>query len=182
MPFIFNRLDIEGVVLIEPKVFSDERGFFTETYKRSDFAAAGLDFEFIQDNHSKSVKGVLRGLHYQLSPFAQGKLVRCIQGEILDVAVDIRKDSPTFGKWSAEKLSADNKRMLYIPVGFAHGFLVLSDTAEIVYKVHGGEYAPQYDRGIMWNDPELAIDWGVADVIVSDKDTKHPLFRDAEVF
>lgn len=182
MPFEFKRFAIEGPVLVEPRVFPDDRGFFLETYKKSEFVKNGIDAEFIQDNHSKSVKGVLRGLHYQVSPHAQGKLVRCIQGEILDITVDIRKSSPTFGKWVAEKLSAENRKMLYIPIGFAHGFLVLSDTAEIVYKVHGGEYSPQCDRGIAWNDPELAIDWGVKDVIVSDKDMKQPLLKDAEVF
>ncbi|WP_303852245.1 dTDP-4-dehydrorhamnose 3,5-epimerase [Seleniivibrio woodruffii] len=182
MPFEFKRYPIDGPVLVVPKVFPDERGFFLETYKKSDFVQNGIDAEFIQDNHSKSVKGVLRGLHYQIHPHAQGKLVRCIQGEILDVTVDIRKSSSTFGKWVAERLSAENRKMLYIPIGFAHGFLVLSDTAEIIYKVHGGEYAPQCDRGIAWNDPELAIDWGVKDVIVSEKDMKQPLLKDAEVF
>ncbi len=182
MPFEFRKLSIEGPVLIEPRVFPDDRGFFMETYKKSDFIRNGIDADFIQDNHSKSVKGVLRGLHYQLHPHAQGKLVRCVQGAILDVAVDIRKSSPTFGKWVAEKLTSDNRKILYIPVGFAHGFVVLSETAEIVYKVHGGEYAPQSDRGIKWDDPQLAIDWGVKDVIISDKDLKQPLFKDAEVF
>lgn len=182
MPFEFERFPIEGPVLVTPRVFPDDRGFFLETYKKSDFVNNGIDAEFIQDNHSKSVKGVLRGLHYQIHPSAQGKLVRCIQGEILDITVDIRKSSPTFGKWVAERLSAENRKMLYIPIGFAHGFLVLSDTAEIIYKVHGGEYAPQCDRGIAWNDPELAIDWGVKDVIVSEKDMKQPLLKDAEVF
>lgn len=182
MPFEFKRFSIEGPVLVTPRVFPDDRGFFLETYKKSDFVNNGIDAEFIQDNHSKSVKGVLRGLHYQIHPSAQGKLVRCIQGEILDITVDIRKSSPTFGKWVAERLSAENRKMLYIPIGFAHGFLVLSDTAEIIYKVHGGEYAPQCDRGIAWNDPELAIDWGVKDVIVSEKDMKQPLLKDAEVF
>jgi dTDP-4-dehydrorhamnose 3,5-epimerase len=182
MPFEFKRFPVEGPVLVTPRVFPDDRGFFLETYKKSDFVNNGINAEFIQDNHSKSVKGVLRGLHYQINPSAQGKLVRCIQGEILDITVDIRKSSPTFGKWVAEKLSAENRKMLYIPIGFAHGFLVLSDTAEIIYKVHGGEYSPEHDRGIAWNDPELAIDWGVKDVIVSEKDMKQPLLKDAEVF
>lgn len=182
MPFTFKNLEIDGLILIEPRVFPDDRGFFMETYKKTDFIKNGINAEFIQDNHSKSVKGVLRGLHYQMHPHAQGKLVRCISGEIFDVAVDIRKDSPTFGKWVGEKLSADNKKMLYIPVGFAHGFLVLSDTAEIAYKVHGGEYSPECDRGVMWNDPQIGIDWGVQDVLVSDKDSKQPLLKDAETF
>jgi dTDP-4-dehydrorhamnose 3,5-epimerase len=182
MPFNFVKLSLEGSVLVEPKVFNDNRGFAMETYKKSDFLRNGIDAEFIQDNHSKSVKSVLRGLHYQIQPYAQGKLVRCIEGEILDVIVDIRKDSPTFGKWLSEILSCANRRMLYIPVGFAHGFLALTETVEVVYKIHGGEYAPEYERGIIWNDPELAIEWGSEDVIVSDKDMGQPLLKYAEVF
>lgn len=182
MPFQFKRMEISDVVLVEPRVFPDDRGFFLETYKKSDFIKNGIDVDFIQDNHSKSVKGVLRGLHYQMHPHAQGKLVRCIQGEIFDVAVDIRKSSATFGKWVGAKLTSENCHMLYIPVGFAHGFVVLSGTAEIMYKVCGGEYAPQCDRGIMWNDPEIGINWGISDVILSDKDMKQPLLKDAEVF
>jgi len=182
MPFTFSKFSIEGPLLIEPKVFEDQRGFFAETYKYTDFAANGITERFIQDNHSKSTKGVLRGLHYQSNPNAQGKLVRCIQGEILDVTVDIRKNSPFFGKWVAEKLSAENKKMMYIPVGFAHGFLVLSETAELCYKVHGGEYAPECDRGVFWNDPDIGIDWGTDQVILSDKDSRLPLLKDAEVF
>jgi dTDP-4-dehydrorhamnose 3,5-epimerase len=175
-------MEISDVILIEPRVFPDDRGFFLETYKKSDFIKNGIDVDFIQDNHSMSVKGVLRGLHYQIHPDAQGKLIRCTRGEILDVAVDIRKSSPTFGKWVGTKLSSENMHMLYIPVGFAHGFVVLSETAEIMYKVCGGEYAPQSDRGIIWNDPEIGIEWGIDEVILSDKDMKQPLLKDAEVF
>lgn len=182
MPFTFTKLAIEDVTVIEPRVLPDERGYFMETYKKSDFVKYGIDAEFIQENHSKSVKGVLRGLHYQIPPYAQGKLVRCLSGEILDVAVDIRKGSPSFGEWVAEKLSAENKKMLYVPIGFAHGFLVLSDVVEIAYKVHGGEYAPQYERGIIWNDPAIGINWGVSEVQVSSKDAVLPLLKDAEIF
>ncbi len=182
MPFEFTPLEISDIILIEPTVFPDNRGFFMETYKRSDFEKAGITGEFIQDNHSKSVKGVLRGLHYQLPPQAQAKLVRCIDGEIFDVAVDIRKGSPTFGKWTGACLSSDNRKMMYIPEGFAHGFIVLSDTAEIVYKVKGGEYSPRCERGIIWNDPAVGISWQADDVIVSDKDMSLPLLKDAEIF
>ena len=159
MPFEFKKLEIPDVILIIPKVFEDDRGFFMETFKISDFKAYGISYEFVQDNHSKSKKGVLRGLHYQLYPKAQGKLVRCIRGRIWDVAVDIRKGSPWYGKWVAVELSEENKLMLWIPPGFAHGFVALED-AEIIYKCTA-EYAPELDRGIIWNDPELAINWPV---------------------
>lgn len=177
MPFEFEKTKLEGAVLIKPRVFADERGFFVETYKKSDFAARGVPEEFVQDNHSKSSKGVLRGLHYQKGAAAQGKLVRCTAGAILDVGVDIRPGSPTFGKWLAEELTAANAHMLYLPAGFAHGFLVLSETAEIMYKCTA-EYSPKDDAGIIWNDPALNIDWGIKDPILSGKDQLLPLFKD----
>lgn len=170
MPFEFERQNIEDVILVMPKVFGDNRGFFMETYKKSDFVANGIDVEFTQDNHSKSTKGVLRGLHYQAKPYGQAKLVRCSKGRIYDVAVDIRKNSKTFGQYVKIELSEDNKNMLYIPAGFAHGFVALSDEVEIIYKA-SGEYAPQADRGILWCDKEINIDWGIDfEPILSDKD------------
>ena len=170
MPFEFERQNIEDVILVKPKVFGDNRGFFMETYKKSDFVANGIDVEFTQDNHSKSTKGVLRGLHYQAKPYGQAKLVRCSKGRIYDGAVDIRKNSKTFGQYVKIELSEDNKNMLYIPAGFAHGFVALSDEVEIIYKT-SGEYAPQADRGILWCDKEINIDWGIDfEPILSDKD------------
>ncbi|MRT05380.1 dTDP-4-dehydrorhamnose 3,5-epimerase [Ewingella americana] len=163
---------IPDVLIFEPKVFGDDRGFFFESFNEKIFEeAVGRKIEFIQDNHSKSVKGVLRGLHFQLPPFAQAKLVRCIQGEVFDVAVDIRKDSSTFGQWVGVNLSAENKRQLWIPEGFAHGFLVLSEQAEFVYKTNN-YYAPLHDRSILWNDSTLNISWPLIDFeyILSDKD------------
>ncbi len=180
MPFEFKRLEIEDVVLVVPKVFADERGFFLEGYKKSEFIANGIDVEFNQDNHSKSTKGVLRGLHYQTAPKAQAKLVRCIQGEILDAAVDIRKSSPTFGKWVLEKLSAENKHMLFIPEGFAHGFVVLSNTAELLYKA-SNEFSKENDRGILWNDPDIAINWEIDfEPILSEKDKNQPKLKEVK--
>ncbi len=179
MNFEFVRLEIPEVVLIKPKVFEDARGFFMEAYKASVFAQAGINYAFVQDNHSKSKKGVLRGLHYQLEPKAQGKLVRCIKGKIWDVAVDIRRGSPTFGKWVAVELSEENKYMLWIPPGFAHGFLALED-CEIIYKCTE-EYAPELDRGIIWNDPDIAIPWPTDNPILSPKDAKLPRLKDAEI-
>jgi len=175
MPFEFKPTSLEGVIIIKPTVFADSRGFFIETYKKSEFEKYGITVDFVQDNHSKSTKGVLRGLHFQKNPFAQGKLVRCIKGAIFDVAVDIRKQSPTFGKWFGMELNEDNKLMLWIPPGFAHGFLTLSDEAEIIYKVSGAEYTPSHDSGIIWNDPAIGIDWPVdtvGDIILSEKDKK----------
>ena len=180
MQFKFRRLEIPEVILIEPVVFEDERGFFMETYKYSDFSNFGIKERFVQDNHSKSKKGVLRGLHYQKNPKAQGKLVRCIRGKIFDVAVDIRKGSPTFGKWVGVILSEENKRMLYIPKGFAHGFCVLSDEAEVVYKCTE-EYSPENDRGIIWNDKDIGIKWPIKDPILSEKDKKHPTLKNADI-
>jgi dTDP-4-dehydrorhamnose 3,5-epimerase len=179
VPFTFQRLEIPEVVLIEPKVFQDGRGFFMETYKFSDFAAFGITARFVQDNHSRSKKGVLRGLHYQNPPKAQGKLVRVVAGEIFDVAVDIRKGSPTYGRWVGERLSAENKRMLYIPPGFAHGFCVLNEEAEVVYKVTE-EYAPEHEAGIIWNDPDIGISWPIANPIISEKDAALPCLKEAE--
>lgn len=174
MPFEFEKQSIEDVILITPKVFGDNRGFFMETYKKSDFEKNGITGEFNQDNHSKSSKGVLRGLHYQEEPYSQAKIVRCIKGKIFDVAVDIRKDSKTFGKYVKVELSEDNKKMLYIPKGFAHGFVALSDEVEIAYKTQG-EYYPQSDRGVIWNDKDININWEIDfEPILSEKDKKHP--------
>ncbi len=182
MPFEFIKTEIPEVIVVKPKVFSDERGFFLEFYKRSEFVAFGIDEEFVQDNHSKSVKGVLRGLHYQLYPKAQGKLVRCIKGKIFDVAVDIRRGSPTFGKYVSVELSADNGLMLFIPKGFAHGFLTLSEEAEIIYKVSGAEYSKEHDRSIRWDDPDINIKWPLEkEPILSQKDSDAPFLKDADI-
>jgi dTDP-4-dehydrorhamnose 3,5-epimerase len=179
MPFDFTRLAIPEVVLVKPKAFGDDRGFFMETYKHSDFAAAGISGHFVQDNHSRSARSVLRGLHYQKDPRAQGKLVRCMGGRIFDVAVDIRKGSPTYAGWVAGELTGENGLMLYIPPGFAHGFLVLSDTADIIYKCTE-EYFPESDRGIIWNDPDIGIDWPANAPVLSAKDGGLPRLRDAD--
>ncbi|EEW0466670.1 TPA: dTDP-4-dehydrorhamnose 3,5-epimerase, partial [Escherichia coli] len=160
------------VLIFEPKVFGDERGFFMESFNQKVFEeAVGRKVEFVQDNHSKSSKGVLRGLHYQLEPYAQGKLVRCVVGEVFDVAVDIRKSSPTFGKWVGVNLSAENKRQLWIPEGFAHGFLVLSEIAEFVYKTTN-YYHPESEGCIKWDDSFLMIDWPNKPIAISEKDKK----------
>jgi len=179
MTFRFEKLAIPDVVLIEAEVFPDERGFFMESYKYSEFTAFGIKDHFVQDNHSRSKKGVLRGLHYQNPPKAQGKLVRVAVGEIFDVAVDMRKNSPSYGRWVGETLSADNKQMLYIPLGFAHGFCVLSEVAEVLYKTTE-EYGPEYDAGIRWNDPEIGIQWPIKQPILSEKDAALPTLREAE--
>lgn len=181
MPFSFVKTGLEGVVVVEPVVFKDERGFFLEAYKKSAFVKNGIDCDFKQDNHSRSVQGTLRGLHYQLNPAAQGKLVKAIRGVIFDVAVDIRQSSETFGKWFSIILSEENMKMLYIPEGFAHGFYTLSNEAEILYKATN-EYSQKYDRGILWNDPDIAIKWPDGKRILSEKDSKHPCLKDAEVF
>ena len=157
MPFTFQRLRLPDVVLVEARSFGDERGIFRETWKGSEFAANGFDIRFVQDNHSRSIKGVLRGLHFQRPPHAQGKFVFALNGEILDVAVDIRKNSPTCGQWVGEVLSGDNGRALWVPPGFAHGFVVRSETAHVMYKVTD-EYAPECDAGIIWNDPDIGVD------------------------
>lgn len=158
MPFEFERCEIPDVVLVKPKVFGDERGFFMESYKESDFKAFGLPTHYAQDNHSKSKAGVLRGLHYQIDPYAQGKLVRVVTGKIFDVAVDIRKGSPTYGQWVGRELSEQNKHMLWVPAGFAHGLLVLEDDTHLLYKCTS-EYQPVHERSILWNDPALAVKW-----------------------
>ena len=172
---------IAGLLILEPRVFGDARGFFYESYNRQVFAAAtGLDIDFVQDNHSRSSRGVLRGLHYQLAPHAQGKLVRVVHGAVLDVAVDIRPESPTCGQHVAVELSADNKRMFWIPPGFAHGFLTLSETAEFLYKTTD-YYAPAAERCIRWDDPQLAIDWSLGDIVpqLSAKDQQGMAYADA---
>ena len=178
MPFQFKNLEIPGIIVVDPLVLRDERGFFMETYKHSDFHAAGIKEHFVQDNHSRSSKHVLRGLHYQKGPAGQGKLVRCNRGKIFDVAVDIRKGSPTFKRWAGAELSEENSMMLYIPPGFAHGFVVLSDGAEIIYKCTV-EYSPANERGIIWNDPDINITWPVKEPILSGRDRENPLLRDA---
>lgn len=179
MPFEFKKLAIPDVVLVIPQVFGDSRGFFLEFFKSADFVRAGIGDPFVQDNHSKSSKGVLRGLHFQKAPHGQGKLVRCIQGRIYDVAVDIRKGSPHFGKWVGEELTDQNHHMLYVPPGFAHGFLVQSDTAEVIYKCTA-EYVPSADRGIIWNDPDIGIRWPVHEPLLSEKDRALPSLRSAD--
>ena len=179
MAFRFERLSIPDVILIEPKVHRDERGFFMEAYKQSAFVAAGIPQRFVQDNHSRSTRAVLRGLHYQRNPMAQGKLVRVLEGEIFDVAVDLRKGSPTYGRWAGMTLSSGNQRMLYVPDGFAHGFCVLSETADVLYKVTR-EYSAGHDAGILWNDPDIAIAWPIRDPIVSKKDADHPRLKETD--
>jgi dTDP-4-dehydrorhamnose 3,5-epimerase len=174
---------IPDVKIIEPAVFADDRGFFFESFNQAKFEAAiGRSAAFVQDNHSRSGKGVLRGLHYQLPPHAQAKLVRVVIGEVYDVAVDIRRSSPTFGQWVGVLLSEENKRQLWIPEGFAHGFLTLSDRVEFLYKTTN-YYAPESDRGIRWDDPKLAVDWKTVDALtLSAKDQRQPSLADAEIF
>nr|NMN92144.1 dTDP-4-dehydrorhamnose 3,5-epimerase [Brenneria salicis ATCC 15712 = DSM 30166]RBP61134.1 dTDP-4-dehydrorhamnose 3,5-epimerase [Brenneria salicis ATCC 15712 = DSM 30166] len=174
---------IPDVKIIEPAVFGDERGFFFESFNQNKFEEAiGYSVNFVQDNHSKSSKGVLRGLHYQLAPHAQDKLVRCVTGEVFDVAVDIRKSSPTFGQWVGVHLSAENKRQFWIPAGFAHGFITLSETAEFLYKTTN-YYAPASDRGILWNDESIGIEWPISiEPILSDKDKNAKKLLEADVF
>ena len=178
MAFTFEKTKLPGVVLIQPQFFGDSRGYFMETYKKGEFAAAGITKEFIQDNESYGTKGVLRGLHFQKN-HTQGKLVRVTHGEVYDVAVDVRPGSPTFGQWARTILSAQKKNMLYIPEGFAHGFLVLSETAEFVYKCTD-VYDPDSEGGIPWNDPGIAVEWPKLDVSykMSEKDKKHESFKD----
>jgi dTDP-4-dehydrorhamnose 3,5-epimerase len=175
---------IPDVMVVEPKVFGDDRGFFYESFNQQAFnAATGTDYQFVQDNHSRSSKGVLRGLHYQLPPHAQGKLVRVVRGAVWDVAVDIRQGSPTFGRWVAEELTEYSHKQFWIPPGFAHGFVVLSESADFLYKTTN-YYAPQSDRGIVWNDPQIAIAWPDLGMewLLSDKDRKQPVLKDAEIF
>lgn len=170
---------IPDVYIVEPAVFGDHRGFFMESWSKRDFEKAGLFYDFVQDNHSSStVKGTLRGIHFQRGDKAQAKLVRCVRGAVLDVAVDLRPNSPTYKQWVAVELSAENKRQLMIPRGFGHGFVTLSDEVEFLYKADN-YYAPEADGGIRWNDPELAIDWGVENPILSHKDETSPFLKDA---
>lgn len=181
MPFSFKPLSIPDVVLVEPKIFPDARGFFFESFKVSDFEKAGLPIRFVQDNFSFSKKDVIRGLHYQKHPKAQGKLVSILKGSVWDVAVDLRKGSPTFLKWVATELNDRNHAMLYIPPGFAHGFASLTEDVHLLYKCTS-EYDPQADAGIRWDDPTLAIAWPVGHPIISEKDRSLPLIHQAEVF
>jgi dTDP-4-dehydrorhamnose 3,5-epimerase len=174
---------VKDALIIEPKVFGDTRGFFMESWNRRAFAQIGLDLDFVQDNHSRSRRGVLRGLHYQVTQ-PQGKLVRVAAGAVYDVAVDLRKSSPTFGRWAGVELTAENQRMFWVPPGFAHGFLVLSESADFLYKATD-YYAPEHERSILWNDPDLAIDWplaGIGTPSLAAKDTTGTRFKHAEVY
>lgn len=179
MPFRFERLDIADVVLVRATASEDDRGFFKETYKRSEFAAGGISWSFVQDNFSHSIRGVVRGLHYQIPPKAQAKLVTVVSGEIYDVAVDIRVGSPTYGRWVGVQLAAQDHCHISIPSGFAHGFQVLSQEADVVYKV-SEEYVPELDRGIAWDDPRLGIAWPMKQARVSLKDSRLPALAEAE--
>lgn len=178
MTFRFTKFTIPDVVLIVPEVHSDLRGFFVEAYKASEYLEGGLGVRFVQDNHSRSVHKVLRGLHFQKPPCAVGKLVRAVHGEIFDVAVDIRIGSPTYGKWVGEVISETNHRMIYVPEGFAHGFVTLSKYADVWYKMTG-EYSPEHDAGIRWNDPAIGIEWPIHDPILSEKDRTLPGLTEA---
>tara|TARA_B100000614_G_scaffold261658_1_gene291909 strand:- start:832 stop:1359 length:528 start_codon:yes stop_codon:yes gene_type:complete len=174
-------MSISSVIMMTPKVFGDNRGFFMETFRQDDFEVNVGEYKFVQDNHSKSSKNILRGLHYQIKQ-PQGKLVRVIHGKVFDVAVDLRKSSPTFGQWVGKTLSSENKEMFWVPPGFAHGFCVLSDTAEFVYKCTD-YYAPEHERCIIWNDPQIGIDWPLdGEPVLSDKDRSGMLLAEAEVF
>ena len=178
--FVFNKTEIDGVYVIEPKVFGDNRGYFMETYKETDFHESGLNYKFVQDNQSSSRKGVLRGLHFQ-NKFPQAKLVRVLSGEVFDVAVDLRKDSKTYGKWVGVLLSAENKKQLMIPRGFAHGFVVVSDYAEFAYKCDE-VYHSEDEGGIAWNDPDVGIEWPeVGGIVLSEKDRKNPKLSECKM-
>ncbi|MCF6177319.1 MAG: dTDP-4-dehydrorhamnose 3,5-epimerase [Victivallaceae bacterium] len=179
MPFIFKDAPLSGVKIIAPRVFPDDRGFFMETYKQTDFAEAGITDEFVQDNHSSSASGVVRGMHYQKAPHAQAKLVRVLFGTIYDVVVDIRQGSPDYGKWFGVELSAENRKMIYVPVGFAHGFTVLSNEAEIHYKA-SANYCLAAEGGIAWNDPAVGIEWPIIKPGLSEKDLLLPLLAQAD--
>lgn len=181
MSFNFERLEIPDVVLIQPKVFGDPRGFFVETYKSTEFMDFGIVDTFLQDNHSKSMtKGTLRGLHYQCEPRAQSKLVRVVRGSVFDVAVDIRKGSPTYGKWVAALLSAENKQIMFVPRGFAHGFCTLEDDTEVIYKC-SDVYSTEHESGIIWNDSSIGVKWpDSVPVILSDRDTEWPSLKQTE--
>ena len=176
---MFEPQAIPEVILVRPRVFKDDRGFFVEAYKHSVFVAGGITETFVQDNRSRSSRNTLRGLHYQKLPKPQGKLVSVVRGEILDVAVDIRKGSPTYGQWVSAILNEENQHQLYVPAGFAHGFCVLSETADVAYKTTG-EYSAEHDRGILWNDPALGIDWTIGHPLLSPKDEKQPLLENAD--
>lgn len=178
MPFIFEKTEIKDLILIKPEVFADNRGFFMETYKKSEFYSNGIKVDFVQDNYSVSAKRVLRGLHYQIFPYEQAKLIRCTKGKIYDVALDIRPNSKSFGKYLKTELSEENKHMLFIPKGFAHGFVVLSEFAELSYKTTK-EYNPTAERGILWSDKDINIDWGIDfEPVLSKKDENQPRFSD----
>ncbi len=179
MPFTYTKFDIQDLILVSPKVFPDGRGYFLETYKESDFKTNGIDYVFVQDNHSRSSQGVLRGLHFQLAPKAQGKLVRVVRGRIWDVVVDIRQSSSTFLKWYGVELSDQNNNMLFVPPGFAHGFVTLSEEADLVYKCTA-EYDPDLERGIRFDDPEINISWPIKDPNLSERDLKQPYLSDAK--
>ena len=179
MSFTFKKLNLSDVMLVEAKSFPDDRGYFKEIFKESSFIENEINTRFVQDNFSHSIKGVLRGLHFQKNPKAQAKLVTVFRGEIFDVAVDVRKDSPTYRKWVSEILSEQNHKLLFIPEGFAHGYCVLSDEADIFYKVNQ-EYSPEHDRGFIWNDPEVAIKWPMDNPLISDKDLKLPFLKNAD--
>jgi len=179
MPFSFKKLEIPEVLLIQARYFPDDRGFFLENFKESVFYENGIKTKFVQDNLSHSIRDVLRGLHYQKNPKAQAKLVSAVSGEIFDVAVDIRKGSPTFGKWVGEILSDKNHRLLYVPEGFAHGFCVLSEVADVLYKVNQ-EYSPENEKGILWNDNEIKINWPINNPILVQKDLELTLLKDAD--
>lgn len=179
MKFEFERLEVPEVVLVTPTRYRDERGFFQESYRHSEFVEVGIDAHFVQDNLARSSRGVLRGLHYQIPPGAQGKLVGAASGRIFDVAVDLRVGSPTYGRWVGETLDADQGRLLWIPPGFAHGYVVLSDLADVYYKCTA-EYRPELDRGVLWNDPLIGIAWPVVDPVVSLKDGGQPTLEDCD--
>ena len=175
-----TKTKLEGVVIIEPDVFGDNRGFFMESWNKKKMAEAGLDYDFVQDNHSKStVKGTLRGIHFQKGDKAQAKLVRCVKGSVLDVAVDLRKNSPTFKQWVGVELSEENKKQLLIPRGFGHGFVTLTDDVEFLYKADN-YYAPEADAGIRWNDPEIGVEWGEENPLLSEKDQNNPFLQDCK--
>jgi len=180
MPFAFARTPLSGLTVVHPRVFADGRGYFLESYKQSDFASAGINHAFVQDNHSYSTRGVLRGIHYQTPPHVQAKLVGVVEGSVWDVAVDLRKDSSTFGEWFALELNSDNQTMLFIPKGFGHAFVVLSETVHFLYKCTA-EYDKPSEAGVRWNDPELGIEWPISDVVVSEKDAALPALADAPI-
>ena len=179
MPFKFKILEIPDVILVEAQSFSDDRGFFMEGFKKSSFTENGIDTQFVQDNYSHSIKGVIRGLHYQKNPKAQAKLMMVLRGEIFDVAVDIRKGSSTYGKWTSAILSDKNHNLLYAPEGFAHGFCVLSDEADMLYKV-SSEYSPEHEGGILWNDPDISVKWPIENPSIIPKDLQLPTLQNAD--